>query len=61
MTLDSNRLEMAYLARENTLLRQKLKEVTNLVHAASKTLYELEFGMGLNGEGDLDTGRNTND
>ena len=57
MTPESNRLEMVYLARENTLLRQKLKEVTSLVHAASKALYELEFGMGPNGEGDLDTGK----
>lgn len=57
MNTDPSRLELVYLARENTLLRQKLKEVTNLVHAASKALYEMEFGMGPNGEGDLDTGR----
>ena len=57
MNTDPSRLELVYLARENTLLRQKLKEVTNLVHAASKALYEMEFGMGPNGEGDLDTGK----
>ena len=57
MTDETSRLTYIFLQRENNLLRKKLKEVTNLVHAASKALYELEFGMGPDGVGDLDTGK----
>lgn len=57
-TTDSTRMELAYLRRENRMLRAKLQQVTALVHAASRSLYNMEFGMTEDGEGDLDAGKN---
>jgi ribosomal silencing factor RsfS len=47
--------EIERLRRENERLVDLLKQVTEIIHAASRTLYNLEFGMGALGVGDLDT------
>lgn len=49
--------ELERLKAENERLVVLLKKITEIIHAASRTLYNLEYGMGTTGIGDLDTGR----
>lgn len=48
--------EIERLRAENERLVNLLKRISEIIHAASRTLYNLEFGMGTAGVGDLDTG-----
>lgn len=48
--------EIERLRAENERLVNLLKQITEIIHAASRTLYNLEFGMGTTGIGDLHTG-----
>jgi hypothetical protein len=54
---DAARIELAYLRRENRMLISKLQQVTSLVHAASRALYNMEYGMSDDGKGDLDASK----
>ena len=48
--------EVERLQKENARLVHLLETICEIIHTTSATLYNLEFGMGTNGIGDLDTG-----